>query len=58
MKTPDVCGLAEMGNWHPARLLLEEPFGERPLGRGQKLCESGGGRPGLPSLISPRFLWT
>ena len=21
--------------------------------RGQELCESGGGRPGLPSLISP-----
>ena len=24
----------------------------------QELCESRGGRPGLPSLISPRFLWT
>ena len=24
----------------------------------QELCESGGGRPGLPSLISLRFLWT
>ena len=24
----------------------------------QEVCESRGGRPGLPSLISPRFLWT
>ena len=24
----------------------------------KKLCESRGGRPGLPSLISLRFLWT
>ena len=24
----------------------------------QELCESRGGRPGLPSLISLRFLWT
>ena len=26
--------------------------------RAQELCESRGGRPGLPSLINPRFLWT
>ena len=26
--------------------------------RAQELCESPGGRPGLPSLISLRFLWT
>ena len=26
--------------------------------RAQELCESRGGRPGLPSLLSPRFLWT
>ena len=26
--------------------------------RAQELCESRGGRPGLPSLISLRFLWT
>ena len=26
--------------------------------RPQELCESRGGRPGLPSLISLRFLWT
>ena len=25
--------------------------------RVQELCESRGGRPGLPSLISLRFLW-
>ena len=25
--------------------------------RAQELCESRGGRPGLPSLISLRFLW-
>ena len=28
------------------------------LNRAQELCESRGGRPGLPSLISLRFLWT
>ena len=26
--------------------------------RAQELCESRGGRPGLPSLISLRFVWT
>ena len=26
--------------------------------RAQELCESRGGRPGLPSLISLQFLWT
>ena len=26
--------------------------------RAQELCESRGGRPGLPSLINVRFLWT
>ena len=26
--------------------------------RAQELCESQGGRPGLPSLISLLFLWT
>ena len=26
--------------------------------RAEELCESRGGRPGLPSLISLRFLWT
>ena len=26
--------------------------------KAQELCESRGGRPGLPSLISLRFLWT
>ena len=26
--------------------------------RAQELCEGRGGRPGLPSLISLRFLWT
>ena len=26
--------------------------------RAQELCESRSGRPGLPSLISLRFLWT
>ena len=26
--------------------------------RAQELCESRGGRPGLPSLINLRFLWT
>ena len=30
----------------------------RRCGRAQELCESGGGRPGLPSLISLLFLWT
>ena len=31
-----------------------EPVGRRP----QELCESRGGRPGFPSLISLRLLWT
>ena len=31
---------------------------EAALHRGQELCESRGGRPGLPSLINLRFLWT
>ena len=26
--------------------------------RAQEVCESGGGRPGLPSLLNLRFLWT
>ena len=26
--------------------------------RAQELCESRGGRPGLPSLVNLRFLWT
>ena len=26
--------------------------------RAQELCENRGGRPGLPSLINLRFLWT
>ena len=29
-----------------------------PASRAQELCESGGGRPGLPSLINLRLLWT
>ena len=38
---------------------LVKPHGARPYGlRAQELCESRGGRPGLPSLISLRFLWT
>ena len=28
------------------------------LCRAQELCENPGGRPGLPSLINLRFLWT
>ena len=28
------------------------------ISRVQELCESGGGRPGLPTLIHLRFLWT
>ena len=35
-------------------------WGERGTAQhgGQEPCESRGGRPGLPSLISLRFLWT
>ena len=32
--------------------------GGKMLFRAQELCEGRGGRPGLPSLISLRFLWT
>ena len=31
---------------------------QQDVGRAKELCESRGGRPGLPSLISLRFLWT
>ena len=30
----------------------------RGVNRAQELCESRGGRPGLPSVINLRFLWT
>ena len=33
-------------------------FKDNPGVRAQELCESRGGRPGVPSLISQRFLWT
>ena len=39
------------GRLHPQLILL-------PNCRAQELCESRGGRPGLPSLVSLRFLWT
>ena len=37
---------------------LNCPVAESFLFRAQELCESRGGRPGLPSLINLRFLWT
>ena len=36
----------------------EEEEDEEEEVRAQELCESRGGRPGLPSLINIRFLWT
>ena len=33
-------------------------YEEEEESRAQELCESRGGHPGLPSLISLRFLWT
>ena len=36
----------------------EEEKEEEEEFRVQELCESRGGRPGLPSLINLRFLWT
>ena len=38
---------------------VDEQEGEKKReNRAQELCESRGGRPGLPSLISLWFLWT
>ena len=38
--------------------LLETRWFALSLFRAQELCESRGGRPGLPTLINLRFLWT
>ena len=35
-----------------------KPYGFCGRDRAQEQCESRGGRPGLPSLTSLRFLWT
>ena len=44
------------------QILIPWPFLYPPIQpthlRVQDLCESRGGRPGLPSLISLQFLWT
>ena len=37
---------------------IDNPLSCRFLQKAQELCESRGGRLGLPSLISLRFLWT
>ena len=47
---------ARMLSW--AAEWLRRWFEKRRELRAQELCESRGGRPGLPSLISLRFLWT
>ena len=39
------------------RYASKEVFVPRTV-RAQELCESRGGCPGLPSLLSLRFLWT
>ena len=39
-------------NWLDTQLSMDT------ITRAQELCESQGGHPGLPSLISLRFLWT
>ena len=38
--------------------IKEEEKGGKMLFRAQELCEGRGGLPGLPSLLSLRFLWT
>ena len=37
---------------------VKQHFNDNTVFRAQELCESRGGRPGLPSLITLRFLWT
>ena len=50
------------GGGRPGLPVPNSPYGicgrKATLNRAQELCESPGGRPGLPSLISQRFLWT
>ena len=46
----------EVGGWGGGGVQKELFIGYN--GRAQELCESGDGRPGLPSLINLRFLWT
>ena len=41
-----------------SNLALETVQFNSVIRRAQEVCESRGGRPGLPSLISLRFLWT
>ena len=43
---------------HWGRLCLQIGIGKQMIIRAQELCKSRGGRPGLPSLISLRFVWT
>ena len=38
--------------------VMQNSSHSRTENRAQELCESPGGHPGLPSLISLRFLWT
>ena len=40
------------------RTVIDYPSARYTLSLTQELCESRGGRPGLPSLISLQFLWT
>ena len=46
-------GNQALDNW-----LVYQQTQRGPVCRALELCESRGGRPGLPSLISLRFLWT
>ena len=50
-----VKGMKESRLWFLEDLRFVHPLGAF---RAQELCESRGGRPGLPSLIILRFLWT
>ena len=48
---------------HVSKDKIEDPVNKKrshavQRDRAQELCKSRGGRPGLPSLISLRFLWT
>ena len=53
-----VCRQAGHSGWSQRKQSVESWLPLEVALRTQELCESRGGRPGLPSLISLRFLWT
>ena len=50
--------VVQSGQVSPAAMCKGESVAQSERFRVQEVCESRGGHPGLPSLISLRFLWT